>query len=149
MIGRSSADITQHIGIKVNGEVIPARDLTVSTRAENYDNYHQVWLGESKEDGAVVEAITDGAWILFQDVDFGTGVEHFKARIATTEDQAKIEIVLDQVDQASVGAIVLNTASGDQSWSTEQTAITGVTGKHDVYIKLAKGVRISTFQFGS
>lgn len=149
MIGRSSADIVQHIGIKVNGEVIPARNLTVTTVAENYDNYHHVQLGESKEGGAVVEAITDGAWILFQDVDFGTGVEHFEARIATTGDQAKIEIVLDQVDQASVGVIVLGSASGEQHWSTEHTSITGVTGKHDVYLKLSKGVRIATFQFGS
>ncbi len=149
MIGRSSADIAQQMSIKVNGEVIPARDLTFTTQAVNYDNYHHVQLGESKEGGAVIEAITDEAWILFQDVDFGTGVEHVEVRMATTQDQAKIEIVLDQVDQASVGAIVLASASGEQHWSTEQTSITGVTGKHDVYLKLSKGVRISTFQFGA
>lgn len=147
MIGRSSADIVQNTVITIHGEQIPARDLTVSTQAENYDNYDQVILVESKEGGAAIEAITDEAWVLFQDVDFGAGVAYFEARIATTEDLAKIQIVLDQVDQASVGTIDVPVQRGDQLWSTEQTSITGVTGKHDVYIKLSKGVRISTFQF--
>lgn len=62
MVGKSSSDIQLVADLTVDGETIPARNLSVVTRAENYDAYFGVDLDESKEGGTSVRVTgsTDG-----------------------------------------------------------------------------------------
>lgn len=72
LVGASSADIRQRAALRVNGEIIPARDLAKPTRAVDFDDYQGVRLvDETKERGDAVGA-TGGDWLRFTDVSLGS-----------------------------------------------------------------------------
>ncbi|ANF94625.1 glycoside hydrolase family 3 C-terminal domain-containing protein [Paenibacillus bovis] len=149
MVGRSSADIQLQSEVQVNGEVIPPQDLTKPILAENYDDYRQVHLVESSEGGAAVEALGDGAWILFGDAEFGqTGVRTFQARTAFAGESGELQIRLDAPDGLLAATLTLDGSGGIANWQNVGIDIQAVTGRHDVYLLLSQGTRIREFWFG-
>ncbi|PHO07027.1 hypothetical protein BFT35_07805 [Thermoanaerobacterium thermosaccharolyticum] len=146
MIGRSSCDIKLWDIIDVKGETIPSRDLIKLTKAENYDDYNGVLLGECKEGGDCVTCTGDGDWIMFNDVDFKDGVYEFEARVSSVNGGV-IDIRIDNVDGTNIGICNVPVTGDNQSWETVKCIIHGVKGTHKVYFNLKGNFNMSWFKF--
>lgn len=145
MVAKSSSDVQLVADLTVEGETIPARNLAVATRAENYDAYLGVDLDESKEGGSAVHVVGEQGWIAFKDADLGSGVAAIEARVSAEQAGAVLELRLGSPEGTLAGRVEL--AQGEaQQWSTVKAELTGAAGKQDVYIVLSAGVRISHFE---
>lgn len=80
-------------------------------------------------------------WLLFGDIDFGTGhngfIANYSARGSRCSSTARIEVRLDDPDAEAV-CVVNTPATSDSGWSVYETVSvefdTPITGVHDLYI---------------
>jgi beta-glucosidase len=131
--------------LKIDGETIPARDLSVTTRAENYDAYQSVELDECKEGGTAVRVIGEQGWIVFKDADLGNGATAFVARLSSEQQGGVLEVRLGAPDGIIAGRVEL-AQGGAQRWSTVQVELTGASGVQDVFLVLPAGARVRHFE---
>ena len=108
--------------LKVNGEVIPPRNLYINTKAENYDDYHDVVINECKEGGHSVQT-KDGSWMMYSDVDFSKGIQSIEARVSNNSEQTKIDIHLEHPQGEKIGEIVVSNTGDKQNWHTVTGAV--------------------------
>jgi beta-glucosidase len=147
LVGASSADIRARTTLRVRGETIPARDLSKDTRAIDFDDYAGVDLvDESKARGDAVGAVT-GDWLKFADVDLRSGARSFTARVARAAAGAgSIEVRLGDPATGKVVGTASVPSTGDKYvYTTTTAALTGASGRHDVYLRFTGDLRISTF----
>lgn len=145
MVGSSSATIAIQQSIDVQGEIIPARDLSQPVQAINYDAYEQVLIGECYEGGSAVEVQGQFGWISFQDVEFGEGASRAVIRLAS-EAAATIEVRLGDAAGTKVGQLELS-GQGAQQWQDYTIDVAGVNGRQDVYIVVQGNAALRTIQF--
>ncbi len=166
MVGASATDIRSRTQVQVDGETIPARDLSRTTRAENFDDYGAVRLvDESKAAGTAVEATGSGAWVKFADADLGAGALTFSAQVASSAGASGGGTV--QVRVGSPTGPLLGTAQAADTGSpyTYETVTAALknpaglkekprkpraghrlkAGDQDVYLVLSPGLRLSEF----
>lgn len=86
--------------------------------------------------GMNVTAISNGDYIKVKNVDFAEGVTSFEARVSSAASNAKIELHLDSQSGARLGACDV---SGAASWTTKTCAVSGGSGKHDLFLKFVGG----------
>ncbi|MBU5672308.1 glycoside hydrolase family 3 protein [Paenibacillus brevis] len=146
MIGSSADSIQADTVLRVDGEVIPPRSLRQPTRAVNYDDYEQVYIDECREGGESIALSKEEGWILFRDVELGTGASSFEARVAGGIKGGGIQIVLDQPDGKAVSELKVIPTGGSQAWTTVAAELDRISGRHDVYLKLQGELRISWLQ---
>jgi beta-glucosidase len=147
LVGGSASDIRQRATLRVDGERIPARDLTKETRAVDFDDYAGVDLvDESKERGDAVGA-TAGDWVKFADVDLGSGARTFRARVArVASGSGSVEIRLDDpVHGRLVGTVPVASTGDKYVYTTTSGPLSGASGRRDVYLVFPSDMRISTF----
>jgi beta-glucosidase len=148
MIGNSSAGIAAHATLQVNGEVIPPRNLAVSTLAENFDDYSGAQLvDQSKASGTAVGATAAGQWIKFAGTDLRDSPATFTARVAKgTAGSAQIQIRLGNPATGPVIGTATVTSTGDvYSYTTTSARLTGAHGIRDVYLVFTGDLRIASF----
>ena len=147
MIGASSSDIRQAATIQVRGETIPARDLSQVTRAENFDAYSGALLvDESTTQGTAVGSVADGNWVKYADSALGGRPTTFTAQVAkASAGGATVQVRLDSPTGRLVGTAPVASSGDVYSYTTVTAPLTGVSGRHDVYLVLGDGVRLSTF----
>ncbi|NUR40179.1 MAG: carbohydrate-binding protein [Streptomyces sp.] len=146
LVGSSSADIRSRATWQVAGETIPARDLTRTTRAENFDDYDGTRLvDESKERGTAVAAASDRAWLKFTDTRLGSGAAEFSARAAGAA--GTVEIRLGSPTGTLVGTAAFGGTSSPYTYETVTADLSrAAKGRTDVYLVLkGAGLRLSTF----
>ena len=72
-------------------------------------------------------------------MDFGTDAAGFQARVSSAASGGNIEIRLDSITGPLVGTCPV-AATGDwQTWADAKCSISGVSGKHDLYLKFTGG----------
>ncbi|MET8946829.1 glycoside hydrolase family 3 C-terminal domain-containing protein [Streptomyces sp. NPDC004542] len=147
MAGASSADVRARATWAVRGETIPPRDLSRTTRAENFDDYasgiHLV--DESKAAGTAVAAASDGAWLKFADTRLGPGAQEFSARVAGAA--GTVEVRLGSPSGRLVGRATTGGTASPYDYGTVDARLTATAkGRADVYLVLSKGLRLSTFR---
>lgn len=148
IIGSSSDDIRLLKDISINGEIIPPRNLDLITRAENYDDYLGVYLDECKEGGTCVRNKDEEAWILFDEVSFGSDVTSFEARLSNCSSSlGNLEIRLDNINGKLIGSLVVPVTGDLQSFITSTCIINGASGVRRVFLKFTGQVNISWFRF--
>ncbi|QYR24226.1 glycoside hydrolase family 3 C-terminal domain-containing protein [Paenibacillus sp. sptzw28] len=149
MIGRSSGDIALSGVLTVSGETIPPRDLTLETRAENYDDYENVYLDESKEGGTCIRpSVPAGAWIGFTDAEWSRGSYSFEGRLSGGPDGGRIEVRFGSPDANPAGFAELGSVRQGQDWQTVSFEIGEAPGtKQDVYLVLSGDIILSRFRF--
>ena len=103
-----------------------------------------------------VSDINNGDYILVREVDFGTteGTEAtenaelapmtFTASAASALQGGRLEVRLDSPNAKPVATLVVPATGGWEKWQTVSTAVSAVTGKHDVYFTFAgnKGAKL-------
>ncbi len=93
--------------------------------------------------GQDVGWISDGDWLQYNNVDFGSGGWHtFNARVASGAPSGvsgTVEVHLDSLTSAPIGSFSVGGTGGWQNWTTVPSAISTTTGTHTVYLKFATG----------
>ncbi|WP_438008288.1 glycoside hydrolase family 43 protein [Sorangium sp. So ce321] len=86
--------------------------------------------------GLNVTSIGNGDYIKVKEVDFLDGVTSFEARVSSAASNAKIELHLDSETGTLLGTCDV---SGASSWTTKTCAVSGGSGKHDLFLKFVGG----------
>jgi hypothetical protein len=86
--------------------------------------------------GMNVTSIGNGDYIKVKDVDFADGVTSFEARVSSAASNSKIELHLDSETGTLLGTCDV---SGASSWTTKTCAVSGGSGKHDLFLKFVGG----------
>ncbi|MEU6549628.1 glycoside hydrolase family 3 C-terminal domain-containing protein [Streptomyces sp. NPDC046915] len=146
MAGASATDIRARATWAVHGETIPPRDLSRTTRAENFDDYgsgiHLV--DESKAAGTAVSAASDGAWLEFADTRLGSGASRFSARVAGPA--GTVEVRLGSPTGRLIGTATTGGTGSAYDYATVGARLTAAgKDRADVYLVLSEGLRLSTF----
>jgi beta-glucosidase len=139
LVGASSADIRQRGSVRVKGETIPARDLSRTTRAVDFDDYTGVSLVDtSKERG---DSVGGPGWISFHDSELRRA-RTFTARVAGA---GAIEIRLGGPTGKRVGTATSPGTADKYTYTSVSTALTGADGRHDVFLVITGDLRVDTF----
>ncbi|HEY4337377.1 MAG TPA: family 43 glycosylhydrolase [Puia sp.] len=99
----------------------------------------------------VASANSSGAWFLLSGIEIGKGTSGIEA-LASASQAGKLEIALDDPDFAKpVAGIPIATTGGAEKWQPFRTRWQGVSGRHDVYIRLPAAtpgaIRIRSIRF--
>lgn len=143
--GGSSADAKVSASIRIDGETIPARDLSLQTSAENYDDYANVYLDESEEGGTCVRLSQPDGWIKFADVDWSNGSTMIEARVSGGTDGGGLTIRTGSATGTIVGACRVS-PSGEQQWQSVSISLSGAGNDNSLVIGLSGTVKLSFFQ---
>ncbi|MGI5455288.1 glycoside hydrolase family 3 C-terminal domain-containing protein [Streptomyces sp. CA-249302] len=146
LVGSSSTDIRARAAWQVKGETIPPRDLSKTTRAENFDDYSAIDLvDESKASGTAVSSSSAGAWLKFADTQLGKGADEFSARVAGTT-PGTVEVRLGSPTGPLAGTANFTGTASPYDYTTVTAKLSGAAkGRTDVYLVLSKGLRLSEF----
>ncbi|MBC9713509.1 glycoside hydrolase family 3 C-terminal domain-containing protein [Streptomyces sp. TRM66268-LWL] len=147
MVGSSSGAIRGRTTLDAHGETVPPRDLSRTTRAENFDDYEGVRLvDEAKPRGTAVGAETAGAWLLFADADLRGGAKRLVARIAKeSAGEGTIEVRLGAPDGRPAGRATVASTGSRYAYTEVTAALAGAARRQDVYLVLSEGLRLATF----
>ena len=145
MVGSSARDIRESASVFVRGQVIPPRDLTRVTRAQDFDDYSGIRLmDESKTGGTAIESTAAGQWAKYAQARLARP-RTFTARVANPGGAAEIQIRLDSPSGPLLGTAQVPGTGGVYAYSTVNAALAPVDGRHDVYLVPAPGLRLGTF----
>jgi uncharacterized protein (DUF608 family)/regulation of enolase protein 1 (concanavalin A-like superfamily) len=107
--------------------------------AENFSSQSGIQTESCSEGGLNVGWIENGDYMVYNNLDFGTGATGFDARVASATGGGNIEVRLDSLTGTLVGTCVVAGTGGWQSWSTRSCGISGVSGVHNLYLKFTGG----------
>lgn len=121
---------------KVDTEPISA---FTQIEAESFSDQSGVQSESCNEGGDDIGYIENGDYTVYNNIDFGTDAAGFQARVASSTSGGNIEIRLDSLTGTLIGTCPV-TATGDwQTWTDAKCSISGVTGKHNLYLKFTGG----------
>lgn len=87
--------------------------------------------------------IANGDWAEYRNVDFGsTPARTFSARVASGAGSGVsglVEVRLDSRSNAPVGSFAVGNTGGWQSWRTVPGSVSGITGRHTVFLTFTSG----------
>ena len=110
-------------------------DAFSQIKATSYNNMSGIQTEDTSDTGGGrnVGWIDDGDWLVFEDVDFGSGANSVDARVASDHAGGVIELRLDSVSGSLIGEVDVGYTGGWQSWVTESANVS-VDGLHDLYL---------------
>ncbi len=100
--------------------------------------------GDEAPGGVAVTEVQDGDWIGYSQVDFGSGVSTFAARVASDAPSGgSIEVFVDGCDMFTnlpgrkLGTCPVKGTGGWQTWTDVECAVDPIEGVHDLYLRFA------------
>jgi hypothetical protein len=93
-------------------------------------------------DGNQAAQLTNGDYLEYGNINFGSGSSQFDARCASGASggvSGLVEVVLDNPSNAPVGTFAVGNTGGWNSWRTIPANISKVTGTHNVYLEFVSG----------
>lgn len=133
----------------------PAEPISAFSKieAENYTSQSGIQTETCSEGGLNIGFIENGDYVVYKDVDFGTGATSFQARVASATNGGKIEIRLDSLTGPLVGTCEVKGTGDWQVYTDASCSISGASGKHDLYLKFTGGsdylLNVNWFKFGN
>ena len=123
------------------------RSAFTKIEVEEYNDINAVEIQEiPAETGNGLGYISNGDYVVFKNIDFGSGATSFKALVAD-EATANIELRLNSPSGTLIGTLPVS-ATGDWNTYQEQTCdISGVSGINDLYLVFSGSVNIDWFIF--
>jgi DNA-directed RNA polymerase specialized sigma24 family protein len=89
-------------------------------------------------DGNQVAQLTNGDYLEYTGINFGSGSSQFDAQVASGAADGVsglVEVVLDNPANSPVGSFAVGNTGGWSSWKSIPANITTVTGTHNVYLE--------------
>src|SRR5262249_33104963 len=77
---------------------------------------------------------TDGGWLEFDNIDFGSGAAAVDVRWASAVAGSALEFHLDRADGPTIGQGYLPATGGGQAWQTFAIPVSGAQGLHKLFI---------------
>ncbi|HJP76437.1 MAG TPA: glycoside hydrolase family 3 C-terminal domain-containing protein [Pseudonocardiaceae bacterium] len=151
-IGPDADDTALTAPLSVHGEVIPPRDLTKVTEAQNFDDYSGITLTDyTKAAGTSVASTAPGNWISFADTCIPAAVHGLTAEVSNpgTSD-VHVAVRLDNPNSGpTIGTLDIPGTGGHYNYATVSTALAGLpgTGTHTVYLVFDGVASVHTFNF--
>ncbi len=103
--------------------------------------------------GQNVGYIENGDYLVFKNVDFGTGATGFQASAASATEGGNIELRLDSLTGTLIGTCKVPGTGGWQTWADAKCSVSGASGKHDLYVKFTGDsgylMNLDWFKFGA
>jgi hypothetical protein len=93
-------------------------------------------------DGNQAAQLSNGDYLEYSNVNFGSGSSQFHARVASGAAagvSGLVEVVLDNPSNAPVGSFAVANTGGWSTWKTVPANISKVTGTHNVYLVFVSG----------
>jgi Carbohydrate binding module (family 6) len=93
-------------------------------------------------DGNQAAELSNGDWLEYPGINFGSGSSQFDARVASGAAggvSGLVEVVLDSPSNTPVGSFAVANTGGWSSWETIPANISEVTGTHTVYLEFVSG----------
>ncbi len=151
--GSYTASVPSHGTVMLKVSSIPTQiSAFTKIEAESYYTQSGIQTETCSEGGQNVGYIENGDYMVFQNVDFGSGAGSFQARVASAAEGGKIEIRLDSSTGTLAGTCPVDGTGGWQTWADAKCNVSGVTGKHDLYLKFTGGsgylFNLNWFTFG-
>lgn len=115
------------------------RSAFIQIEAESYNNQSGIQTESCTEGGEDVGYIENGDYVVYNNIDFGSGAESFQARAASTNSGGNIEIRLDSITGPLVGTCPVAGTGDWQAWADATCSVSGVSGEHDLYLKFTGG----------
>jgi glucosylceramidase len=130
--GLSGATFTWK-GLRSGGYTVAA---TSQIQASSYNDESSVETETTSDTGGGynVGYISDGSWLHFKNIIFGSGVTSVNARTASQGNGGTAEFHLDSPTGTLVGTATLPVTGGWQNWTTVSASISGASGVHDLYL---------------
>ncbi|GAB6930347.1 hypothetical protein JCM10914A_43300 [Paenibacillus sp. JCM 10914] len=118
---------------------VSAASAFVQTSASSYSSQFGVQLENASEGGQNVAFIDNGDYIVFNNVDFGSGAASIDVRVASNTSGGNIEVRLGSQNGTLIGTVAVPGTGGWQTWQTKSAPVQSVTGVHTVYLKFTGG----------
>ncbi|MFG3341558.1 glycoside hydrolase family 3 C-terminal domain-containing protein [Glycomyces sp. NPDC048151] len=149
MVGRSATDIVLSASVRVDGEVVGARDLSKPLAATANDLYEGVlWRDENRTSGDVIAAEEAGGWIMLGDCDFEPGYATVTARVAGQASQITLRVD-DPLDGDVLAKIDTPATDGVYDYTDATVELGRIEGVKDLYVTFESGpVRLASLTFG-
>lgn len=104
--------------------------------AENFDSrYGSVRNETANADGDYIGLIQNGDYIVFNDVDFGSGADKFEIRASSAGHGGKVEVIMDNVKSPPAGVATITNTGSWESWKTTTCSIDRINGRHKLILK--------------
>ena len=93
-------------------------------------------------DGNQTAQLSNGDYLEYSSINFGSGSSQFDARVASGASSGVsglVEVVLDSPSNSPVGSFAVGNTGGWSTWKTIPANISTVTGTHNVYLVFVSG----------
>ncbi len=110
------------------------RSIFVPLQAEDFDAMQGV-----RTFPGGIGYVSQDDWVRFDNVDFGDGATQIRTRLAVPASNAggRIELRLGSLDSAAIGTLVVTATGGWDTYQTQSTNITRISGTHDLYVSFS------------
>ena len=123
-------------------------DALARIEAESYNDNSGTTTEPCDEGGENIGGVASGNWLLYQNVDFGDGVNRIEARVASRTNEGSFDVIVDGLNEPPVGTVTTPITGGWQTWETVSADLTEVSGTHDLYIKFTSSmINLNWFSF--
>jgi chitodextrinase/lysophospholipase L1-like esterase len=106
-----------------------SRDAFAGLSGDSFDQ----GSGVGRSDGKLV-GMSDGDWVLFRDVDFGSGARSVHLNMAADNDGGYLQFRLDDVNGTVIGTHDVQATGSNDTYFDQALNINTVTGTHDLYV---------------
>lgn len=129
----------------------PSSSGVSATSTISATNYAGIYIASSPY--GCVGYTSNGAWVKYSNVNFGSGVSSFSANIALPNANAgqKIVLRLDSATGPIIGTLTTNGTGGWSNFQTQSTSVSGASGTHDLYLTFSGWgavANVLSFSFG-
>ncbi len=134
-------------------EPVTPKSAFALIEAESFDGMSGIETETCSEGGQNVGFTHNGDYAVYKSVDFKDGAASFTARVASATEGGNIELRLDSITGTLIGTCVVKGTNDWQTYTDATCSVSGVSGKHDLYLKFTGGegylINLNSFKFNT
>ena len=116
---------------RIAGTAITPTSPYSKIEAEKFAIQSGILIRSCSDGGSCVTLVQNNDWTSYHNIDFGNGAQTFEARVSGIAG-GSIEVHLDSCNGPAAGTC---TVAASSAWNTVSCPVTGVSGKHTLYLK--------------
>lgn len=107
--------------------------------AESYSSAVGIQTDACSEGGSYVGWIENGDYVVYKNIDFGSGASSVNLRVSSQTAGGNMEFRLDSLNGQIVGTCNVPSTGSWTTWTTINAALQKIEGVHDLYIRFSGG----------